>query len=135
MLGDFNLIADVFGLRDVATLQPEMRHFTDTMDKLSDSLVKVADGRQSLIENREARAQWMKERRELNARRKAYNQSELLWHTHQSDAKSQALNAEVQEEQTKIVTLLALWTEGLKVQVRKHMRFCEKNDRTIKKLK
>jgi hypothetical protein len=128
MLGNFNLIADVFRLRDVATLQPEMRHFTDTMDELSDSLVKVADDQQRLSENREARAQWLRERRELNARRKAYNQPELpesaiddevpkerpcskhpvIWHTYQYNAKSQALNAEVQEEQTKITALLAL---------------------------
>jgi hypothetical protein len=128
MLGNFNLIADVFRLRDLATLQPEMRNFTDTMDDLADLLRKVGADHARLLANRQAREQWLKEKREMNARRRAHNQPELpesavddeipkeqpsskhpvIWHTYQYNAKSQALNAEVQEEQTKITALLAL---------------------------
>jgi hypothetical protein len=32
----------------------------------------------------------------------------VIWHTYQYNGKSQSLNAEVQEEQTKIAALLAL---------------------------
>jgi hypothetical protein len=63
MLGNFNLIADVFRLRDLATLQPEMRNFTDTMDDLVESLFKNSNDQKKLEANKEARAMVEREER------------------------------------------------------------------------
>jgi len=128
MLGSYNLVADVFRLRNLSTMDKEMNQLTDVMDKLSDELGRVSEDKDKLRVNREERERWLSERRALNARRRYQRQPELpeseidvfvpelqpigkhpnIWSIYQYNAKSTGLSAEIEEEATKIEALLAL---------------------------
>jgi hypothetical protein len=125
MLRSFNLIADVFQIRDLTTLKGQMADLTDTMDELNDHLKIAAEDKVRLAANQEARDAWVQERREINQKRKARNIQELpesdvdtavpkerptskhpiIWHTYQYHAKSAALRTAMEEEKTKISAL------------------------------
>jgi hypothetical protein len=128
MLESFNLIADVFRLRNMVTMKKDLDNLTDTMDELNEHLGKAAEDKGALNANRLKRAEWLRERQETNEKRRLRQLPELpledldtevplhrpiskhpiIYHTYQYNAKSTALAVAVEEEKTKITALTAL---------------------------
>ena len=77
MLGRFNLISDVFRLRDMSTLQDQMLNIYESLDNIATEVNKAVQDQVKIKENRRRREQWIRERNEKNALRKQRKQ-ELL---------------------------------------------------------
>jgi hypothetical protein len=134
MLSNYNLVADVFRLRNPGTMKDAMRQFTYTMDELITELGRIGEDREKLSANREKREQWVAERTAAVARKKGkkaptqedpardveavipkikpMNKHYAIWHIYQCNARSAALSAEFGEEKTKMLALLALGKTG-----------------------
>ena len=77
MLGRFNLISDVFRLRDMSSLQGQMINIYESLDNIATEVNKATTEKIKIEENRRKREQWIQDRKEKNAQRKARKQ-ELL---------------------------------------------------------
>jgi hypothetical protein len=70
MLSNYNLVADVFRLRNPEAMNDAMRQFTYTMDELVAELGRIQEDGEKLKANREKRERWVAERTAALARKK-----------------------------------------------------------------
>ena len=77
MLGRFNLISDVFRLRDMSTLQDQMLSIYESLDHITNQVQKAAANKNEIQENRRNRERWIEERKQKNLQR-AQRKQELL---------------------------------------------------------
>jgi hypothetical protein len=128
MLGRFNLISDVFKLRDMNTMQNQMLSIYESLDNITNEVNKAASDKYKILENREKRRLWIEDRKEKNIQRIAHKlepkpledvdeEIPLLKQSPKRDAidciydfKARAEQAvrELEDEKTKIAALQAL---------------------------
>ncbi|EAX88751.1 hypothetical protein TVAG_105990 [Trichomonas vaginalis G3] len=128
MLSRFNLISDVFILRDMNAMQDQMIQIYDSLDKIKDEVTKATADKFKIEENRAARKQWVDERKEKNLSRIAHKLEPLpledvdkeipkldqsrkrdaIDNIYDFKARADAILAELKDEEKKIDTLSSL---------------------------
>ena len=128
MLRKFNLISDVFKLRDLSSMNFQMLNIYEALDNVVQEAGKAASEKYKIEENRELRRQWREATMEKNEQRRARNQEErslkdvddeipLLKQSPKRDAidyiyefkaRAESLQQQLDDEKTKISTLQAL---------------------------
>lgn len=128
MLGRFNLISDVFKLRDLSTMQNQMLSIYESLDNITNEVGKATSDKYRIEENREKRRLWIEDRKEKNLQRIAHKlepkpledvddeipklkqapKRDAIDCIYEFKARAEATASELEDEKTKIATLQAL---------------------------
>lgn len=131
ILSSFNLIADVFRLRNPSTFQGNVPIIADSIDNIEKSLKDFTSEKHKIRNNAVQREKWLQERRQTNIKREAKllpplpedevdtvlpvpnpsNKLEFMSNLYQFNANSSALHEELDEEITKMEALVNLGAE------------------------
>ena len=134
ILSSFNLIADVFRIRDPSTFDKNVTTVADSIDSIEKDLKEFTTEKHKIRNNAKERDSWLKERRANNKKREAKglpplpedevdivhpltqpsNKIDVISQIYQYNANSAALHQELDEEITKIEALVNLGTEEQK---------------------
>lgn len=131
ILSSFNLIADVFRLRNPSTFQGNVPIIADSIDNIEKSLRDFTSEKHKIKFNANQREKWLQERRQTNLKREAKglaslpedevdevypvpnpsNKLEFISNLYQFNSYSSALHEELDEEITKMEALINLGAE------------------------
>lgn len=127
MLSEYNLIADVFNLRDLNSFHGQLNGVADELDSINTHIQKYSSDKEKFAEDIQLRKEWKKERQETNRQRKQRglqplpedvdaaieqfvpeNKKQAIFDLYSFHSTSVALKSELVEETTKITSLMAL---------------------------
>ncbi|OHT06221.1 hypothetical protein TRFO_25764 [Tritrichomonas foetus] len=128
ILSSFNLIADVFRLRDPSAFEGNVPIVTEAIDDVESNLRSFTNEKRLMKNNRTDRENWLKERRQTNENREKKglsplpedevnevyplrmpsNKNDVISQLYKFNANSAALREELDEEVTKMKALVAL---------------------------